>query len=222
MPRHKKIVAVLWAFTGLMAVGLGLFAWLGRPDRSSASIEREHPLLAALIPSSNGPLPKLFAVPEFTLTTQANQPFGSRQLGGKVWVVDFIFTQCQGMCPLMTRHMFDLQRNTAGSAVQLVSVSVDPENDTPAVLAGYAAANKADTSRWHFLTGSKIATWDLSKALKLAVAPDRGGQVFHSSRFLLVDGAGQVRGVYDSHEPGSLTKLAADARTLAAATGAGR
>ena len=220
--RHKKLIATLWAFTGVTAVALGLLAWLARPNRSAAAMERDHPLLAALIPTApTAPLPTLFDVPPFALTDQTNHPFGNENLHGKVWIVDFIFTHCTGMCPLMTQHMADVQARTAGSPVQLVSVSVDPENDTPAVLADYAAKNNADTSRWHFLTGTQLATWDLSKALKLAVAPDRGGQVFHSSRFLLVDQDGHVRGVYDSHEAGFIAKLVIDAKLLASSKGDG-
>ncbi len=96
----------------------------------------------------------------------------------------------------------------------MVSFTVDPDRDKPPVLKKYGQRAGADESRWHFLTGSRVQTWDISKAMKLAVGPDRGDQVMHSSHFLLVDGAGHVRGIYDSNEAGFLTKLIDDAKWL--------
>jgi len=103
---------------------------------------------------------------------------------------------------------------TAGSDVQMVSFSVDPENDRPPVLKQYAATNGADESRWHFLTGTRAQTWAISEGMNLAVGPDDGKQVFHSSHFLLIDAAGQVRGVYDSNDAGFMNKLVFDATHL--------
>lgn len=215
MPLHRKLIAVMWAMMGLMVIGLGLFAWLGTPERSAASVGTNHSLLAELFPwAVHKKLPALFDAPKFQLTDETGKPFGSAQLHGKVWVADFIFTRCQGLRPMMTRHMHDLQTQTASTPLQLVSVSVDPTYDTPAVLTQYAHKNHADLSRWHFLTGSKMATWNLSKGLKVAVEPDPGGQVFHSDRFLLVDGYGQVRGDFDSTDAGYKKKLIAAAKTL--------
>src|SRR5688572_30574634 len=85
---------------------------------------------------------RLFEVPEFRLVDQNGKPFTKKDLGGKVWIADFVFTQCAGPCPLMTLSMAELQKELAGSPIQFVSISVDPGRDKPEVLKKYAAAMK--------------------------------------------------------------------------------
>jgi len=155
--------------------------------------------------AASADMPVLFSVPEFALTDQRGERFGSAQLAGKVWFANFIFTRCRATCPMQTGKLAQLQGQLAThprwNDMQLVSFSVDPEFDTPEVLRAYAEQANADGDRWRFLTGSRAAIWDLSaKGFKLAVgenAPDRGAALFHSSNLMLVDHEGQVRGVYD-------------------------
>ena len=102
----------------------------------------------------------LGGLPAFTLTDQRGQPFGSRELAGKIWVADFIFTSCQGVCPLLSRtHGRGRQAARAhlGPDFHLVSISVDPERDTPARLAEYGARYGANPIAWSFLTGPEQA-----------------------------------------------------------------
>src|SRR5215217_5286728 len=82
-------------------------------------------------------------VPTFQLTNQNGQPFGSGQLAGKIWIADFIYTTCPGPCPMISGRMSELQKPLAKSDVHLVSFSVDPVKDTPAVLRDYAAKLQA-------------------------------------------------------------------------------
>jgi protein SCO1/2 len=161
-------------------------------------------------------LDPMFDAPPFKFIDQDGKAFDSAQLHGKVWVADFVFTTCTGLCPMMTQQMNEFQQKTVGLPVQMVSFSVDPEHDTPAALKAYAEMNKADLSRWHFLTGDKEMLWNISNAMKLAVGPGDDHQVMHSSHFLLVDGGGHVRGVYDYKDAGFLDRLVKDANTLAA------
>jgi protein SCO1 len=131
-------------------------------------------------------------------------------------VADFVFTTCTGLCPVMTEQMHEFQKLTKDSGIQMVSFSVDPEHDTPAALTAYANMNKADLSCWHFLTGDKEMLWNISNSMKLAVGQgDSNHQVMHSSHFLLVDGRGHVRGVYDYKNSGYLKQLVNDANALA-------
>ena len=97
----------------------------------------------------------LGTLPAFTLTDQRGQPFGTRDLAGKVWVADFIFTSCQEACPLLSQKMAEVGRRARqlGPDFHLVSISVDPERDTPARLAEYAARYGANPLAWSFLTG---------------------------------------------------------------------
>jgi len=156
-------------------------------------------------------------IPSFQLTNQNGQPFGSAQLIGKIWIADFVFTSCPGPCPLISSRMSELQKPLQKTDVHLVSFTVDPEKDTPEVLRGYAEKLNAQPARWDFLTGSKSALYDLSKnGFKLAVADgsEETGVPVHSTRFVLVDRRGEIRGYYEATAPDAVTKVLADASHL--------
>lgn len=165
-----------------------------------------------------GGLPVYGRVPDFTLIDQAGQPLTLASLKGRPWIADFIFTSCAGTCPQMTARMSSLQGKIPPE-VHLVSVSVDPERDTPPVLAEYAARHGADPARWHFLTGKPEAIVPLvSQGFRLSYAEgtDPAEPIIHSIRFVLVDGGGAIRGYYDSTEPAQLDRLVRDAGALSA------
>ena len=161
--------------------------------------------------TASSPLPSLGLVPDFTLTDQTNREFRSAEaFKRKVWIGDFIFTHCAGPCPRMTSHMRKIQDALAGEPeIKLVSFTVDPARDTPAVLAAYAAQFKA---RWFFLTGSPEALNQLSKhAFKLG---DVDGNLEHGTRFVLVDKFGRLRGYYSATSAEVIPQLIADAKAL--------
>lgn len=217
MRRNMRILLVgMWIVAGVAAAGLAGTALLIRAserNQVSGPVALDQSLSAG---DAGQNLPVMFDAPAFSLHDENGATFSSNQLHGRVWVADFIFTNCNSLCPLMTRSMAQFQKMTADApAIEMVSFTVDPDRDTPAVLHDYAVTNGADLTRWHFLTGTRDQTWDISKAMKLAVEPDRGSQVMHSSHFLLVDQNGHVRGVYDSNTGGFLAKLVADAKQLA-------
>src|SRR5881628_2799713 len=156
-------------------------------------------------------------VPAFQLVNQNGQPFGSAQLAGKIWVADFIYTTCPGPCPMISSRMSELQKPLEKTDVHLVSFSVDPEKDTSQVLRGYADKLQADPARWDFLTGPKSAIDKLSHdGFKLAVSDGSSEQGIpvHSTRMVLVDRRGQIRGYYDATEAEAVTKLLADTNHL--------
>jgi protein SCO1/2 len=156
-------------------------------------------------------------VPVFQLTNQNGQPFGSAQLSGKIWIADFIYTTCPGPCPMISGRMSELQKPLGKTDVHLVSFSVDPEKDTSEVLRGYADKLQAEPGRWDFLTGAKSAIYNLSHdGFKLAVSDgsEAHGIPVHSTRMVLVDRHGQIRGYYDATEPEAVTKLLADTNHL--------
>jgi len=157
------------------------------------------------------------SVPGFQLTNQNGQPFGSAQLSGKIWIADFIYTTCPGPCPMISGRMSELQKPLEKTDVHLVSFSVDPEKDTREVLRGYADKLQAEPGRWDFLTGAKSAIYKLSHdGFKLAVSNGSEGQGIpvHSTRMVLVDRHGQIRGYYDATETEAITKLLADTNHL--------
>jgi protein SCO1/2 len=166
--------------------------------------------------------PRLGSLPEFRLVERSGRPLSLADLRGRPWVADFIFTRCAGACPAMTARMARLRRDVPPD-VQFVSFTVDPAHDTPEVLARYAASFHADEG-WRFVTGPAKDLYALSVAgFKLAAMevppgdPAGGdGPFLHSSKFVLVDGAGVIRGYYDSTEEAAMRALAADAAALPA------
>lgn len=161
-------------------------------------------------------LPQLAKVPSFTLTDQNGQPFGTQQLQGKIWIADFIYTTCPGPCPMISSRMSETQKPLRDTGVKLVSFSVDPAHDTPAVLRGYAEKLNAQPGRWEFLTGDKDTIYRLSRdGFKLAVgAGEKPGEPMHSTRVILVDRNGRIRGYYDATEADAVTRLLADTTHL--------
>ena len=172
---------------------------------------------------SRSHLPEYFAVQPFTLTNQLNQAVSLRDLHGRVWVADIIFTRCPGPCPRMTEEMARLQsRFAARDDFRLVTLTTDPEFDTPAVLERYAGRFKADPSRWYFLTGPKSEIGALAQgSLKLGAEEKKPDEqqnpadlFIHSTVFVLVDKAGKVRGFYESLEEGFQDEISAAIESL--------
>lgn len=136
--------------------------------------------------------PVLGTLPEFTLTDQTGAPFSSRTLRTP-WVASFIFSECQDQCPMVTAQLVGLRRRLPGAT--FVSFSVDPE-DTPEDLANFAGAQGAD---WTFLQGGKE---EMLALVEKGFRVSAGAQdlATHSSRLVLIDGQGRLRGYYDSAE----------------------
>lgn len=171
----------------------------------------------------NTPLITFGQVPEFSLTSEQNQPFSRSDLSGKVWVADFVFTSCAGPCPIMARRMADLQEALSGANdLRLVSFTVDPERDTPEVLRAYGQRFGAQADRWTFLTGDRQTIYELSiHGFKLGVGEDPADEslILHSTKFVLVDRQYHIRGYYDGTDAKDVARLITDVRRLLAAGG---
>lgn len=162
------------------------------------------------------PLPVLGKLPGFSLVNRDGRTVRLEDLAGTPWVADFIFTRCPASCPMMSARMARLNRDLPGDLdVRLVSFSVDPGHDTPEVLQRYAASFQAP-DRWLFLTGGKEDIRRLSiEGFKLGLdmdpAPGSGPEpILHSTRFVLVDGEGSIRGYYEAFDEASMEKLRGD------------
>jgi len=144
-------------------------------------------------------LPVLGSVPKFTFTERSGEPFSEKDFIGKISVVDFIFTSCPGVCPVMAdrmSHLYELYKDYP--EVQFVSISVDPETDSLPVLRQYAIDHGVTDNRWLFLRGPVEKVAQVSEqGFKLAMGVLPAG---HSSRFVLVDDKGQIRGYYSSDD----------------------
>ncbi len=163
-------------------------------------------------------LPILGDLPHFSLIERSGELVDSEQLRGKVWIADFIFTHCPDFCPALTARMAQLQKRLPVDAdpVRLVSFSVDPVRDSPAVLTAYAQRAGAQP-HWLFLTGPRDTLAGLLRdGFRVAYADDgpASAPITHSDRFVLVDRGLRLRGYYHGNEPQDVERLAVDAEAL--------
>ena len=162
-------------------------------------------------------------VPDFMLTERSGKEVKLADLKENVWIADFIFTRCQGQCPMLSGRMAVLQGKLNAPQIKLVSFSVDPEFDTPKILSEYATRYHAQKDKWLFLTGSKTEMWNLiTDGFKLGVdqaSPEdlkAGAEpVMHTNRFVLVDQEGNIRGYYDSSDSQEMDRLIKNVSSLA-------
>jgi protein SCO1/2 len=152
-------------------------------------------------------LPVLGQVDDFTLTSQNGAVTTLADFTNHVWVADIIFTRCAGPCPHMTMQMKSVQDALAADAnARLVTLTTDPDNDTPEVLSRYAKHYGADTNRWTFLTGTKPGIAGLAAGgLKLSSMPvkpaeqkDAADLFIHTTIFVVVDKHAQLRGAFET------------------------
>jgi protein SCO1 len=144
-------------------------------------------------------LPVIGPAPPFTLTSQEGKPVALADLRGKVLAVTFIYTGCPDICPLVTQKMVDVQNALGtefGKKIDFVSITLDPEHDTPAVLEDYAKSFGAKPNGWMFLTGSLAAIRDVTHRYGVFFAKKEDGSVEHSQLTTLVDADGQMRVQY--------------------------
>ncbi len=220
-----------WIFWAGLTVGVafvaGLGWWTGLGSKANVASTDERPLEGLQV---------FGTVPPFSLIERSGTRVTRDDLMGKVWIANLIYTHCPDTCPLQTAEMARLQSAfmTEGD-LRLVSITVDPERDTPPVLKEYADRYGADPDRWLFLTGDKDAIYRLAQegfrlsvldpeqkverplfapALVFAHHAETEKRFIHSSRFVLVDREARIRGYYQSNDKEALQRLRRDARTL--------
>jgi len=176
-------------------------------------------------------LPVLVELPGFALTDHLGRPFGRKDMLGRVWIANFIFTSCAEACPRLTQKVRRIQDRLtlqeAGGTIGLLSLSVDPERDTPARLKQYAETYGAKDPVWRFLTGPQAEIErTIVKGFRIAMAkvplppddPKRAHEeafdIVHGEQLVLVDVQGRIRGYYVADEKGT-ERLLRDARLLA-------
>jgi protein SCO1 len=163
-----------------------------------------------------------FEVPPFSFTDQDGNTITDQTVKGKILVVDFFFTSCKSICPIMTTRMAGLQVNLplhdqAYKDVLFLSHTVDPEHDTPAVLKEYARQHQADTARWKFLTGDPLKIYrqgNTGYLVNALVDSASAEQFVHSPTFVLVDKRRHIRGMYDGTTSEGVQDLVQDIKLL--------
>ena len=142
-------------------------------------------------------LVKIHQAPKFDLTDQNNQKISNKSYLGKVFVVEFFFTSCPSICPIMNKNMVLIQNEFINNPdFGIASISINPENDTPAVLKKYAADYGAISSNWHFLTGDKTTIYKIAnEGFTVFVGENAkvNGGFEHSGLFALIDKKGNIR-----------------------------
>ena len=189
----------IWLTLGIIILGItGATLWSAYDTKPEATAAEETTV----------------SVPNFSLTDQQGKPLALSDMIGKIWVADFIFTNCPTICPAMTSEMARLQSEFVAEPVYFVSFSVDPERDTSKVLSRYAKEYGADDRRWHFLTGEKEGIYELAKDGFSLAAGHKGSEILHSTRFVLVTSDGQIYGHYDSRSGPAMLRLRRDIKAL--------
>ena len=163
---------------------------------------------------------KYHRIANFSLTNQNGDTITQEFYKDKIYVADFFFTTCQTICPIMTDHMYDIQKQTISDPeVLLLSHSVTPEVDSVAQLKKYAKKKLVNSSKWNLVTGNKKQIYELARKSYLAVKNAGNGGPFdmiHTENFMLVDKKRQIRGFYDGTDSEEIERLLEDIKVLKA------
>lgn len=157
-------------------------------------------------------------IPDFEMISQANDKITDDIMNNKISVVDFFFTSCPDICPIMSSELDrvkEIFKEQPG--VQILSFTVDPAYDTPEVLSNYAKDFNADPHQWKFLTGEKEDIYSLARCGFLLPVEDGDGSkadFIHSEKIILVDGQKRIRGYYDGTDRGEIDRLITEINIL--------
>jgi protein SCO1/2 len=153
--------------------------------------------------------------PGFVATDQNGNAVSRQDMLGKVWLTHFIFTRCHGPCPMMTAKMKQIQEALGDAPVTLVSFTVDPAYDSPAILKQYMKDRSASEGNWLMLnTGSEHSVQTLARAMHIGVAK-AGEEIIHGTHFILVDKEGKIRGYYSGTDEVGWKNAVSEAKKLA-------
>ncbi|HLG33674.1 MAG TPA: SCO family protein [Bacteroidia bacterium] len=159
-----------------------------------------------------------FTVPDFHLVNQNGETITQKNLDGKIYVANFFFASCPGICPKMTDELKRVQDEFINDTdVLFISHTVDPEHDSLPALIAFAKNHGADLSKWFFVTGNRDSIYDLAiKGYLVPAAEDARaeGGYLHSQDLLLIDKEKRIRGIYDSLEPEEINRLKDEIKVL--------
>lgn len=190
---NKLVLKLLIVAAIFLSISFGIFAFKMEINRSK--------------------LPVLGQVQAFELIDQDGNPFNSKSLDRQIWIANFFFTTCANICPMMTKNMASLSRSFEQvPGVTLVSITVNPENDSPQMMKQYKEKFEGKKNNWFFLTGER------EKITQLALNSFKVGSIdeplFHSAFLVLVDCHGLIRGYYDGTTKEDVDRLFKDASRL--------
>jgi cytochrome oxidase Cu insertion factor (SCO1/SenC/PrrC family) len=190
--------AKIWALAACLLVAMYASYVAVRRVRSESEA-----FVGPAIPVATGAKSAHPPLTEFTLTDQYGKPFNSESLRGKVWVASFFFTNCPAVCWRLNQTLAALQETDPHRDVRYVSITCDPENDTPEALLKYAEHFKADPARWTFLTGPMDLIQRIGQDF-FQISVEKGA---HTDRACVVDRQGKIRGRFRLTEPDQVELL---------------
>lgn len=208
----KKLLPFLLPFA--LIAGL---AWLYTESGSPKKIFKKLPILGnhkldTTLIDGKIKIDTIFhTIPSFSLINQNGETINQSVVDGKVYVVDYFFTTCQSICPIMSKQLDRVYKEQKD--IMILSHTVDPETDTPAALKEYAGKFNADPKRWIFLTGDKPKLYELARTGYLLDAQEGNGgeeDFIHTQNFALIDKKGRIRGYYDGTDSSSVDQLITD------------
>lgn len=157
-------------------------------------------------------------IPDFSFVNQYNQKITQENYKGKVYIADFFFATCPGICPIMTRELTRVQKalQAIPEKVEILSHTVDPEADSTAALLAYGKEKGADFSTWNFVTGSKKKLYQMAASYLVVANEDAQAEIkfVHSDKLVLIDKQGRIRGLYSGIETREVDQLIKDIKTL--------
>jgi protein SCO1/2 len=173
---------------------------------------------AELVDSTIQHQKKYHRIADFSLTNQNGQIITQEDYKDKIYVADFFFTNCQTICPIMTKHMKDIQNAfITDNDIKILSHTVTPDIDSVAQLKRYAQEKGVNATKWNLVTGDKKQIYELARKSYLAVKDDGDGGPFdmiHTENFMLIDKERQIRGFYDGTDLKEIERLIDDIKTL--------
>lgn len=208
----KKLLPFLLPFA--LIAGL---AWLYTESGSPKKIFKKLPILGnhkldTTLIDGKIKIDTIFhTIPSFSLINQNGETINQSVVDGKVYVVDYFFTTCQSICPIMSKQLDRVYKEQKD--IMILSHTVDPETDKPAALKEYAGKFNADPKRWIFLTGDKPKLYELARTGYLLDAQEGNGgeeDFIHTQNFALIDKKGRIRGYYDGTDSSSVDQLITD------------
>lgn len=221
--KTKTTVKLLVTFVilVLLATFIGIYYFLSKPAREAAAvlpIFEPHDVSTELVDSTIQHVKKYHHIADFKLVNQNGDTITQKNYDDKIYVADFFFTTCPGICPIMTANMVDLQEQLMDdSHVKLLSHSVTPQIDSVAQLKKYALEKGVNDAKWNLVTGDKKQIYKLARKSYLAVKTDGDGgpyDMIHTENFILVDTKKRIRGFYDGTKKEDIQKLYTDIKTL--------
>lgn len=202
----------------LFVIGILVVVYLSSQRNSALPVFGPQDFNPELVDPSLQKIKPHHRISDFKVINQNGEVITHQDYENKVYVVDFFFTRCPSICPIMSNNMKKLQRAFINNDdIMLLSISVTPEMDSVPILKEYADRNGALYSKWNITTGDKKHIYDLArKSYFVALDEGDGGlqDFIHTPNFVLVDKKKQIRGVYDGTDDKEILRLIGDIKTL--------